>query len=120
MPLVRRHPGSEPRMCLHCRPAAWQYYRRYYSTRTVGDVTSKRSVSLPDDVAEWLDQQPNVSAAIAAAVRAQMAGGQLDEILRRAGIEVTATGKRRWRKRLARPIPADALAEGRRLLDNPR
>jgi hypothetical protein len=49
-----------------------------------------------------------------------MAGGQLDEILRRAGIEVTATGKRRWRKRLARPIPADALAEGRRMLDNPR
>lgn len=83
-------------------------------------MTTKRSVSLPDDVARWLDEQPNVSAAITSAVRAQMAGGQLDEILRRAGIEVTATGKSRWRERLAQPIPADALAEGRRILNEAR
>lgn len=81
-------------------------------------MTAKRSVSLPDDVARWLDEQPNFSAAITAAVRVQMAGGQLDEILRRAGIEVTQTGKNRWRERLAQPIPADALAEGRRMLDD--
>jgi hypothetical protein len=80
-------------------------------------MTVKRSISVPDDVAEWLDQQPNVSAAIAAAVRAQMAGRQLDEILRCAGIEVTEAGKRRWRDRLAQPIPAEALAEGQRILD---
>lgn len=79
-------------------------------------MTSKRSVSLPDDVAEWLDRQPNVSAAITAAVRAQMAGAQLDEALRRAGIEVTEAGKARWRERLAEPIPDEALAEGRRML----
>ncbi|MET8353543.1 MULTISPECIES: hypothetical protein [unclassified Micromonospora] len=79
-------------------------------------MTAKRSVSLPDDVAEWLDRQPNVSAAITAAVRAQMARAHLDEVLRRAGIEVTEAGKARWRERLAAPIPADALAEGRRML----
>lgn len=79
-------------------------------------MTSKRSVSLPDDVADWLDRQPNVSAAITAAVRAQMAGAQLDEVLRRAGIQVTEAGKARWRERLAEPIPEEALAEGRRML----
>ncbi|MFF0368768.1 hypothetical protein [Micromonospora sp. NPDC005087] len=79
-------------------------------------MTAKRSVSLPDDVAEWLDRQPNVSAAITVAVRAQMARAHLDEVLRRAGIEVTEAGKARWRERLAAPIPADALAEGRRML----
>ncbi|MEU7850037.1 MULTISPECIES: hypothetical protein [Micromonospora] len=79
-------------------------------------MTVKRSVSLPDDVAEWLDQQPNVSAAITAAVRAQMEVMHLDEVLRRAGIEVTEAGRARWRERLATPIPADALAEGRRML----
>ncbi|MET7376027.1 hypothetical protein [Micromonospora arida] len=79
-------------------------------------MTVKRSVSLPDDVAEWLDQQPNVSAAITAAVRVQMARRHLDEVLRRAGIEATEAGRTRWRERLATPIPADALAEGRRML----
>jgi hypothetical protein len=80
-------------------------------------MTAKRSISVPDDVAEWLDGQPNVSAAITAAVRAQMAGTQVDEVLRRAGIEVTDAGKARWRDRLSTPIPDDALAEGQRMLD---
>ncbi|MEV4842973.1 hypothetical protein AB0K20_07115 [Micromonospora matsumotoense] len=80
-------------------------------------MTAKRSISVPDDVAQWLDGQPNVSAAITAAVRAQMAGTQVDEVLRRAGIEVTDAGKARWRDRLAAPIPDDALAEGQRMLD---
>ncbi|MEV0944910.1 MULTISPECIES: hypothetical protein [Micromonospora] len=80
-------------------------------------MTAKRSISVPDDVAEWLDGQPNVSAAITAAVRAQMAGTQVDEVLRRAGIEVTEAGKARWRDRLSTPIPDDALAEGQRMLD---
>lgn len=80
-------------------------------------MTVKRSISVPDDVAEWLDGQLNVSAAITAAVRAQMAGTHLEEALRRAGIEVTEAGKARWRQRLAAPIPAAALAEGQRMLD---
>jgi hypothetical protein len=80
-------------------------------------MTAKRSISLPDDVDRWLAAQPNMSAAIAAAVRAQMAEGRVEEVLRRAGIEVTEKGKARWRERLAQPIPADALAEGQRRLD---
>lgn len=80
-------------------------------------MTAKRSISVPDDVAQWLDDQPNVSAAITTAVRAQMAGTHLDEVLRRAGIEVTDAGKARWRDRLAAPIPPEALAEGQRILD---
>lgn len=80
-------------------------------------MTAKRSISVPDDVDAWLDKQPNASAAITSAVRAQMATGRIEEILRHAGIEVTEAGKARWRDRLATPIPADALAEGRRLLD---
>lgn len=80
-------------------------------------MTAKRSISVPDDVGAWLDEQPNASAAITAAVRAQMAAGHVEEVLRRVGIEVTEAGKARWRDRLAAPIPADVLAEGQRLLD---
>jgi hypothetical protein len=80
-------------------------------------MTAKRSISLPDDVDQWLSEQPNMSAAIAAAVRAQMAEGRVDEVLRRAGIEVTAEGKARWRERIAQPIPDDVVAEGQRLLN---
>lgn len=80
-------------------------------------MTAKRSISVPDDVEAWLDAQPNASAAITAAVRAQMATARVEEVLRHAGIEVTEAGKARWRDRLAAPIPADALAEGQRLLD---
>ena len=35
-------------------------------------MTVKISVSLPDDVGEWLQAQPNASAAVADAVRARM------------------------------------------------
>jgi hypothetical protein len=44
----------------------------------------------------------------------------LDEMLREAGFTITAAGKARWRERLAIPIPAEALAEGRRMLDRAR
>jgi hypothetical protein len=81
-------------------------------------VTAKRSISVPDDVSQWLDEQPNVSAAITAAVRAQMAGGRVDAVLLRAGIQVTEAGKARWRDRLAESMPADVLDAGRRLLDD--
>jgi prevent-host-death family protein len=80
-------------------------------------VTTRRSVSLPDDVARYLDEQPNISAAIADAIRLQMATRRLEDVLRRVGMEVTEEGKARWRFRLTQPIPAEALAEGRRLLD---
>ncbi|MEV4755154.1 hypothetical protein AB0J86_08575 [Micromonospora sp. NPDC049559] len=80
-------------------------------------MTAKLSISVPDDVADWLGEQPNASAAVAAAVRAQMSAARTDEVLRRAGIVVTEDGKARWRERLARPMPAEVLDEGRRLLE---
>jgi post-segregation antitoxin (ccd killing protein) len=79
-------------------------------------VTVKLSISVPDDVAAWLTEQVNVSAAVAEAVRAQMHATRTDEVLRAAGFTVTEAGKRRWRERLREPIPAEALAEGRRML----
>jgi hypothetical protein len=80
-------------------------------------MTAKLSISVPDDVADWLSGQPNASAAVAAAVRAQMLAARTDEVLRRAGIAVTEDGKARWRERLATPIAPEALDAGRRMLD---
>lgn len=42
-------------------------------------MTVKLSVSLPDDVAAWLAQQRNVSAAVANAVRAQIGADELQQ-----------------------------------------
>jgi hypothetical protein len=42
------------------------------------------------------------------------------EVLAEAGITPTAAGVERWRAALRRPIPADALAEGQRLLREAR
>lgn len=80
-------------------------------------MTAKLSISVPDDVADWLSGQPNASAAVAAAVRAQMLAARTDEVLRRAGITVTEDGKARWRERLSQPIAPEAVDAGRRLLD---
>jgi hypothetical protein len=44
----------------------------------------------------------------------------VDDVLREAGFEITEAGKSRWRRRLATPIPAEALAEGRRMRDRAR
>jgi hypothetical protein len=44
----------------------------------------------------------------------------LDEVLREAGFTITAAGKARWRQRLTTPIPAEALDEGQRMLDQAR
>lgn len=79
-------------------------------------MTAKRSISVPDDVAAWLDQQENVSAAVADVVRAHMHAERTDEILRAAGFDITEAGKRRWRDRLREPIPTEALTEARRML----
>ncbi|GAA5180912.1 hypothetical protein GCM10023322_14300 [Rugosimonospora acidiphila] len=79
-------------------------------------MTAKRSISVPDDVAAWLDQQGNVSAAVTDVVRAHMHAERTDEVLRAAGFDVTEAGKRRWRDRLREPIPAEALSQARRML----
>ncbi|MFI2714143.1 hypothetical protein ACH495_28885 [Micromonospora sp. NPDC018662] len=52
-------------------------------------MTKKIAVSLPDDVAERLAQEPNVSAFVARAVRRQMAGEQTRVLLTRAGLTIT-------------------------------
>jgi hypothetical protein len=44
----------------------------------------------------------------------------LDEVLRAAGFELTETGREHWRQRLAVPISAEALDEGRRMRDRAR
>jgi hypothetical protein len=83
-------------------------------------MTVKRSVSVPDDVAAWLDQQDNVSAAVTRAIRAQMAGARTEEILRASGLDITDAGRARWREALSRPIPAEAIADGDEMLRRAR
>lgn len=83
-------------------------------------MTAKISISVPDDVAEWLAARPNVSAAVTSALRAQMHATRTDQVLRAAGFDITEDGKRRWRERLSRPIPQDALTEARRMLAPPQ
>jgi hypothetical protein len=46
-------------------------------------MTVKLSVSLPDDIAAWLAQQRNVSAAVADAVRAQVGADEIRRSKRR-------------------------------------
>ena len=82
-------------------------------------MTAKRTVSIPDDVAAWLDRQNNVSAVVTDAIRARMGAADVEEALRRAGFEITEEGKARWRARLARPIPSEVLAEGRSMAGTP-
>ena len=77
-------------------------------------MTVKRSFSLPDDVAAWLDLQENASAAVAEAIRAKLNASRTEEILRSIGFDITEEGKRRWRERLNTPMPPEVLAEGRR------
>ncbi|WP_328343697.1 hypothetical protein [Micromonospora sp. NBC_00421] len=52
-------------------------------------MTKKIAVSLPDDVAERLAREPNVSAFVARAVRRQMAGEQTRAVLSHAGFAIT-------------------------------
>jgi hypothetical protein len=44
----------------------------------------------------------------------------VNEVLRDAGFQVTEAGRRRWRERLAMPIPAEALQEGQRMREQAR
>ncbi|SCE95107.1 hypothetical protein [Micromonospora chokoriensis] len=52
-------------------------------------MTKKIAVSLPDDVADRLSLEPNVSAFVARAVRRQMAGEKTREMLASAGFVIT-------------------------------
>lgn len=54
---------------------------------------------------------------VAADLSAYVGSEPAEKVLREAGIVATEAGKQRWRELLSRPIPAGALAEGRRWLD---
>ncbi|MFB9239513.1 hypothetical protein ACFFWC_28935 [Plantactinospora siamensis] len=55
-------------------------------------MTKKIAISIPDDVAERLEREPNVSAFITRAVRRQMAGETTRETLRSVGFRLTDEG----------------------------
>ena len=74
-------------------------------------------MSLPDDVAQYLDRHPNSSAIVTEAVRAQMQRSATTRaMLEAAGFPITDEGVARWRDKLSKPTNAQR-AESRRRLD---
>lgn len=63
-------------------------------------MTRRLTISIPDDVADRLDQEPNASAFIAEAVRHRIHGEQIAQIIEADGIRVTAHGRALARERL--------------------
>jgi hypothetical protein len=55
-------------------------------------MTKKITVSLPDDVAERLESEPNVSAFVAEAVRARMGAERMRRALQDLGFNLTDEG----------------------------
>lgn len=55
----------------------------------VAGMTRKLAISVPDDVAERLDREPNVSAFISEAVRRMIVSERVRHQLAGAGLEVT-------------------------------
>lgn len=83
-------------------------------------MTKRVTVSLPDDVAAYLENRDNASAAVTEALRAQMSRGAATEaILRSLGFNITEEGKARWRDKI-KPLTDEQKAEidrRRRLLE---
>jgi metal-responsive CopG/Arc/MetJ family transcriptional regulator len=75
-------------------------------------MTRKISISLPDDVAEQLDNMSNVSAFITDAVRQKLRAKRTHDALRDAGFVITEEGKERMRQRLRalKPITPEMVA----------
>lgn len=63
-------------------------------------MTQKISITLPDDVAELLDKEENVSAYIAEAIRMRQHREHVRDFLARHGYEVTTEGMSRMGRRL--------------------
>jgi hypothetical protein len=79
-------------------------------------MTKRVTVSLPDDVAAYLDGEANASAAVADALRARMQrGAATAAMLRAAGFDITDEGIARARGTLPRRT-AEQRAESRRRL----
>ncbi|WJK41810.1 hypothetical protein O7608_05175 [Solwaraspora sp. WMMA2056] len=80
-------------------------------------MTKRVTVSLPDDVAAYLDREENVSAAVTEALRARMnRAAATVEMLRTVGIEVTDAGRDRVRGALPQ-LTAEQRAENQRRRD---
>jgi hypothetical protein len=74
-------------------------------------MTKRVTVSLPDDVAEYLNGAENASATVANALRAQMDRGAATEaVLLAMGYRITQEGRQRWRERL-KPLTPEQKAE---------
>jgi hypothetical protein len=70
-------------------------------------MTRRITVSLPDDVAEYLDRHPNSSAVVAEAVRARMdRTATTRQMLAAAGFTITEEGVARWRGKFGPPTEA--------------
>ncbi|WP_125804831.1 hypothetical protein [Actinoplanes sp. ATCC 53533] len=71
-------------------------------------------MSLPDDVAEYLDKHPNSSAIVTEAVRARMQRGATTRaMLEAAGFAITDEGVAAWRGKL-KPFTDEQRAEAKR------
>lgn len=80
-------------------------------------MTKRVTVSLPDDVAAYLDREENASAAVADALRARMdRAAATIQMLRTVGIQVTDAGRNRMRGALPR-LTAEQRAEAQRRRD---
>ena len=90
------------------------------SILSVTGPVSKKSFSLPADVAERLEREPNASAYVVDAVRARMRAEDLDAELARRGMTVSAQGRARARAQRAQveqewsPGRRQAVREGSR------
>jgi hypothetical protein len=64
-------------------------------------MTKRVTVSLPDDIAAYLEKSENASATVAEALRAVMhRGATTEEILIAMGFKITEEGKAYWRERI--------------------
>jgi hypothetical protein len=80
-------------------------------------MTKRITVSLPDDVAAYLEGKENASAAVTEALRGQMNRAAVTEaMLRAAGFNITEEGKARWRGKFP-PLTPEQREENRRLLE---
>jgi hypothetical protein len=81
------------------------------------DMTKRVTVSLPDDIAAYLETHDNASAAVADALRAKMDRGASTEMMLRAmGFDITEDGKARIRAAMP-PFTPEQKAEIKRRRD---
>jgi hypothetical protein len=81
-------------------------------------MTKKIAISVPDDVAERLEREPNVSAFITESVRRRMVGERVRQLLRSAGFDITEediAAARRERERIQAAITPELRAKAARL-----